>query len=139
MLTLTAEEARRVLEAAVGDRLEALYVLALSTGMRQGELLALRWKDVSLERGTLQVRATLQPTKDGLRISDPKTKASRRSVQLTPTAIETLRRHRIAQNEGIIRIGHINKLQITTANASAGDFERERRAGGAIVRRDAVV
>jgi integrase len=50
---LDQEEARRLLTAACGDRLEALYVLALNTGMRQGELLALKWEDVDLERGVL--------------------------------------------------------------------------------------
>ncbi|MGH8903791.1 MAG: tyrosine-type recombinase/integrase [Egibacteraceae bacterium] len=49
---LSAEEARRLLEAAKGDRLEALYVVALTTGLRRGELLGLRWSDVDLgERG----------------------------------------------------------------------------------------
>jgi integrase len=65
MTTLSPQEARAFLEAAQGDRLEALYVLALTTGMRQGELLALRWRDVDLEAGTLQVRATLQRTRQG--------------------------------------------------------------------------
>jgi integrase len=50
---LDQEEARQLLTAACGDRLEALYVLALNTGMRQGELLALKWEDVDLERGVL--------------------------------------------------------------------------------------
>src|SRR5215218_2101147 len=50
---LSAQEAQRFLEAAYGDRLEALYVLAVHTGMRQGELLALKWQDVDLENATL--------------------------------------------------------------------------------------
>jgi integrase len=49
---LTEEESRRLLEAVRGERLEALYILALSTGMRQGELLALKWEDVDLEGGS---------------------------------------------------------------------------------------
>jgi hypothetical protein len=56
---LSAEEARRLLEAACGDRLEALYVLAVHTGMRQGELLGLKWQDVDLENATLSVRRTI--------------------------------------------------------------------------------
>ena len=63
MQTLSTEETCRLLEAARGDRLEALYVLAVSTGMRQGELLALKWQDVDLENATLSVRRTL--TKSG--------------------------------------------------------------------------
>ncbi len=64
MFTLSPEQARTFLAAAEGDRLEALYVLALNTGMRQGEILALRWKDVDLDAGALQVLATLQRTSD---------------------------------------------------------------------------
>ena len=51
MVTLSPEQARALLEAAAGDRLEALYVLALTTSMRQGELLALRWRDVEPGEG----------------------------------------------------------------------------------------
>src|SRR5829696_3947814 len=59
---LSPEEARRLLEAARDGRLEALYVLAIATGLRQGELLALNWEDVDLERGVLRVRRTLTRT-----------------------------------------------------------------------------
>jgi site-specific recombinase XerD len=71
---LIPEHARALLEAARGDRLEALYVLAIHTGMRQGELLALRWEDVDLEAGVLRVRGT-------------KTARSRRTVKLSQTAL----------------------------------------------------
>ncbi len=97
MRTLDAEEARRLLEAARGDRFEALYVLALTTGMRLGELLALRWKDVDLDAGSLGVRGTLLRTKEGMTISEPKTAGSRRHVSVGITAIEALRRHRVNQ------------------------------------------
>jgi len=50
---LSAEETHRLLDVARGDRLEALYVLAVTTGIRQGELLALKWQDVDLENGTI--------------------------------------------------------------------------------------
>jgi integrase len=61
---LTAEEANRLLEAASGDRLEALYVLAIHTGLRQGELLALKWEDVDLERSVLRVYAAPSPARE---------------------------------------------------------------------------
>jgi len=105
MATLSPEQARASLEAAEGDRLEALYVLALSTGMRQGELLALRWRDVDLEGGTLQVRATLQRTRDGFQFAEPKTARSRRQVALTKPAVEALRRHRSRQLEERLQMG----------------------------------
>ena len=75
---LNREEACRLLEAARGDRLEALYVLALSTGMRQGELLALKWDDVDLECGVLRVRRTLTHKDKAFVLGKPKTKKSRR-------------------------------------------------------------
>jgi integrase len=71
---LNQEEVLRLLEAAHGDRLEALYVLAIHTGMRQGELLALKWDDVDLERGVLRVRRTLTHEDKAFVLGEPKTK-----------------------------------------------------------------
>jgi integrase len=105
MATLSPEQARALLQTAEGDRLEALYVLALSTGMRQGELLALRWRDVELEGGSLQVRATLQRTHDGFQFAEPKTARSRRQVALTRAAADSLRRHRSRQLEERLQMG----------------------------------
>jgi len=105
MQALTPQQARALLDAAAGDRLEALYTVALSTGMRQGELLALRWRDVDLEARSIGVRNTLQRTADGHMLGDPKTARSRRHVRLTATAIQALKRHRIMQNEERLRVG----------------------------------
>ncbi len=93
MQPLTAEQVKVLLEAAKGDRLEALYVLAVTTGLRQGELLGLKWDDIDLEVGTLQVRRTLTTAKGGPVLSAPKTKGSRRTVKLSQTALEALRSH----------------------------------------------
>src|SRR5919107_2040715 len=76
---LNQDEARRLLEAARGDRLEGLYVLAPNTGIRQGELLALKWDDVDLERGVLRVRRTLTHVDKAFVLGEPKTKNSRRT------------------------------------------------------------
>jgi hypothetical protein len=62
MHPLSVHEARQLLEAARDDRLEALYVLAVTTGMRQGELLALKWQDIDLENATASVKRTLTRT-----------------------------------------------------------------------------
>ena len=75
---LSPKEARTFLDAAHGDDLEALHVLAVSTDMCQGELLGLKWEDVDLEVGTLQVRRALSQTKDGPALTPPK------SAQLPP-------------------------------------------------------
>jgi integrase len=83
---------------ANADHLEALYLVALTTGLRQGELLGLHWDDVDLERGRLVVRRQLQRVKDkGLVEAEPKSATSRRSVSLTPLAIEALGRWRTRQ------------------------------------------
>ncbi len=91
---LDQEQANTLFEAARGDRLEALYRLAVTAGLRQGELLGLRWQDVDLEAGTLSVRQQLTRTKkDGLTFTEPKTKKSRRSVKLwdSPGKADTLK------------------------------------------------
>ena len=95
MHPLSAEEARRLLEAACADRLEALYVLAVTTGMRRGELLGLKWSDVDLKNATVSVRRTLTRTGNGkhLALGDPKNKKSRRTIRLTSHAVEALREH----------------------------------------------
>ncbi len=96
---VTADHARAVLAAAAGERLEALYVLALTTAMREGELLALRWKDVDLTAGELRVRGTLKRFDRQWRLDSPKTARSRRPVLLCPEAVDALRQHKARQAE----------------------------------------
>jgi integrase len=99
MRALSPDEARRVLEAAAGDRFEALYVLAMTTGMRQGELLGLRWRDVDVDTRSVRVTGSLQYIPgQGLRVSSPKTARSRRNVLLSELAAGALRRHRRRQD-----------------------------------------
>lgn len=103
---LTQEQTKTLLEAARGHALEGLISLALATGMREGELLALHWKDVDLEQGTVQVRRTLSYVpKRGLYEEEPKTAKSRRSIQLATFAIDALKRHRTAQKAARVQIG----------------------------------
>jgi integrase len=76
MQALSGEQAQQFLEAAAGD---PLYVVALTTGMRQGELLGLKWTDLDLALGTVQVRRTISRlAKKGFTVSEPKTAKSRR-------------------------------------------------------------
>jgi integrase len=103
MCPLSPEQARAFLEAARGDHLEALYVVALHCGLRQGELFGLRWGDVDLEAGILRVNRSLSRTKDGPAFTVPKTTKSRRTVQLTNGAIEALKRHSERQAEEMVR------------------------------------
>jgi integrase len=96
MVFLTEDQARRFLGTAAGIRLEALFALALGSGMRQGELLGLRWDDIDLDRGTLTVRRTLVQVKGEFILKEPKSKASRRAIKLPRLAVEALREHRRA-------------------------------------------
>ncbi len=113
MRPLSASEARRLLEAARDDRLEALYVLAVHTGMRRGELLGLKWEDVDLEGSTVRVCRTLTRVENGRRLAlgEPKTKKSRRTVRLTPRAVEVLRRHRARQAQKKLKVGGVYQDQ----------------------------
>jgi integrase len=106
MRTLSPDETRRFLSAARGDRLEALYVLAVTAGLRQGELLGLRWRDVDLDQRTVRVVGSLQNIPgQGLTIVEPKTVRSRRQVVISETAADALRRHRVAQAEERLALG----------------------------------
>jgi integrase len=97
MRPLTPEQAKRLLENVREDRLGALYLLAVTAGLREGELLGLRWEDADLERGVLQVRRQLARTRDGLSFTAPK-RGKARVVRLTDMAIAALEAHREAQN-----------------------------------------
>jgi integrase len=94
--TLTREQVRIFLSSAKGDRLEALYFLAIHTDLRQGELLGLKWSDIDLDRGHLQVRRILSAAKEGPRFTTPKSNQGR-SVRLTTQAVQALHDHRKRQ------------------------------------------
>ena len=104
---LTAVQARALLSAARGERNEALYVVAVYTGLRQGELLGLKWTDVDLSGRRLSVRRALKVTDRGLDFGPLKNKASRRSVPFSKTAAVVLRAHRTRQNEERLRLGDL--------------------------------
>src|SRR4029077_19748234 len=77
-LGLDMAEAKRLLDVIDGERLEALYVLAMTTGLRRGELLALRWDDINLGSRQLQVRRAMQRVGGKLQVVELKTSSSRR-------------------------------------------------------------
>jgi integrase len=99
---LDPSEVRTLLEAARGDRLEALYVVALCTGLRRGEVLGLKWSDTDLEEGTLSVKRSLDV--DGTS-KTPKNRSSRRTLKLTTRALAALGAHKARQNEERLRKG----------------------------------
>lgn len=128
---LDAEQARKFLDAARGDRYEALYVLCLLCGLRQGEALALRWSDVDLDAGSLYVVRQLQRVRrDGdvsgtLEFSEPKN-ASRRKVGLPRRAVDALRRHAERQADEIDEAGDEYEHQgLVFANLVGGPLDAQ--------------
>jgi integrase len=95
----TPEEARTFLVAMKGDRREALYSVALTIGLRQGEALGLCWKEVDLEMGYLRVSKQLQRFEGETRLVEPKTARSRRTLALPASIVRSLREHRARQLE----------------------------------------
>ncbi len=103
---LSTDQTRAFLDAARGQKFEALYVLSLTCGLRMGESLGLKWSDINLEAGTLRVNRQLQRIREGggLVFSEPKN-ASRRTIDLPQRALEALRSHRKRQVEEQLRSG----------------------------------
>lgn len=94
----TRDEILRLLAAAKDDPLYALYLLALWTGMREGELLGLKWEDIDLDSGWLRIRRSLEGVRNGEPVfGDPKTEQSERDVPLSPALITALREHKSRQ------------------------------------------
>ena len=104
---LDRTQVKTLLEAASEDRLEALYVLAVHTGMREGELLGLKWEDVDLDRDVLRLRRALVREGGRVVLGDLKTPKSRRSVRLTHAATNALRNHLGRQLEEMGRMGSL--------------------------------
>jgi integrase len=96
---LSPKDARVLLDQVKADRLEALYVLAVWTGMRQGEVLGLSWSDVDLDAGLLHVRRQLQRLGGKPRLVQLKSESSRRTLLLPEPVIEALRQHQMRQQK----------------------------------------
>ena len=79
--------------------------LAVSTGLRRGELLALRWQEIDLKKGQITVARSLEQTKDGLKFKTPKTNKSRRTVALAKTTIGLLKRRKAEQSALKLKLG----------------------------------
>ncbi len=103
---LTEAEIQRMLETLRDRTLYPIVFTALGTGLRRGELLALRWKDLNLDAATLRVEQSLEQTKRaGLRFKPPKTKYGRRSIALPASVVAELRAHWKATLERRLLLG----------------------------------
>lgn len=105
-LVLTEEQARKLLDVARDSHLDVLLLVALTTGMREGELLALRWSDVDFDVGMLQVRRSVAYVNGvGFVETDPKTKAGRRKVMLPDVVVKALKAHQERPAEKRLKAG----------------------------------
>jgi integrase len=102
-------ELRRLLEASQKvphrDFLAVPVALAISCGLRRGEVLGLKWADIDFEKSELRVRHSLEEVKDTLRLKTPKTPRSRRTIALSPDVVDALRHHRVRQAEWSLQCG----------------------------------
>jgi integrase len=104
MIALDTDAAAALVEAARGTSLFIPVLLAVMCGIRRGEIVALRWKSVDLDRGMLSIVASAEQTKAGVREKPPKNGRGR-LVELSSIVVEELRRHRVQQAESLLRIG----------------------------------
>jgi integrase len=102
---MTDAQVRALLDAASTSRYWPVFRVLAATGMRRGEALALHWRDVDLDAGTLRVTGTLARVDGALTITAPKTQRSRRTVPLDPATVEVLRAHRARQAEERLAAG----------------------------------
>ena len=87
---LTVEQAKKLFTVAEGFRNGAIFVVAVTTGLRKGELLALHWEDVDLEKGLLSVKRSLEELNGTLRLKEPKSKSGKRMLKLSALAVSSL-------------------------------------------------
>ncbi len=87
---LSSEQVQTFLKSIEGNRLEAMFVLGITTGLRQGELLGLKWEDIDFEVGVIRVRRTLSKSNHSLVFAPPKSCKGHRSVGLTNLGVRPL-------------------------------------------------
>lgn len=105
--TLTVEQSADLLEAVRNKPLYWPVLLALATGMRRGEIVALRWKNVDFDNKTIRVVESVEQTKAGTRFKSPKTNRTR-AILLPEYAVEELRRHKELQTKGLARLNIVH-------------------------------
>lgn len=107
-LALSVEEVTQFVKALRGTRHEVLFLVALTTGMRPSEYLALQWKDIDFDGARIQVRRSLDwQYKGEWKFSEPKTARSRRSVPIPAEVMDRLHQHRKAQAEQRLKAGPV--------------------------------
>src|SRR5262245_34268746 len=124
MVALSQQQSLRLLELLEESPLRLSVFLALTTGLRRGELLGLKWSDIDWDRGIVIVRRALKQSRRGLELQRPKTARSARTIALPPIALDALRRHKIVQAEGRMRLGKAYRDLGLVLAESDGGFKR---------------
>lgn len=132
--TWTYEELETFLGAVGGDEHAALWHVAGLTGMRRGELVALRWEDVDLEAGTITVCRSVGRGLDGLHDKEPKSDAGRRIVELDEPIVDVLRQHRQVQLERRLALGSswLDHASCSVRSPARRSTRTSSRSGGGI-------
>ncbi len=134
---LNEDEVKVLFEIVEGSPLEALYVLAVTAGLRKGELLGLHWEDIDLDLVILRVKRSLSLTQGGPVLVPPKTAKGKRSVGLSRICVEALRKHKLRQDEqkkswardlGIVFPNDLGEYR-RSRNVIHGCFERVKVKG----------
>jgi integrase len=129
--SLTAEQARRLLGAAKGDFLGAAWTTLLLLGLRPGEVLGLKWEDIDFNKGTVDVRRSLKREPAGLRLGDPKTPKSKRTLDAPRQVLASLKAHRKRQASSRLLVGSMWEeldLVFTTSTGGLIDPNNFRRS-----------
>ncbi|MFI0844401.1 tyrosine-type recombinase/integrase [Mesorhizobium sp. IMUNJ 23232] len=104
MNTYDMPQTAELVESVRGTRMLIPIVLGVLCGLRRGEIVALRWRNVDFDKGSLSIVESAEQTKEGVRYKPPKS-GKGRAVALSPTVLEELRVHRLRQAEELLRIG----------------------------------
>ena len=139
VVPLQIQEARRFLQVIQGDRLAALYTLAITTGLRQGEILGLCWSDINLTSGSITIRNSLQKHRGRYSLVEPKSTKSRRTLVLPGLAIEAIRVHKRRQLVERLRMpGEPNEFDLVFTTRAGTPINRHNltRDFQALLRRE---
>ena len=102
---LDRQQSLELIRALDGHWIQPVVIIALTTGMRQGEIVALKWSDVDFEKKTLRIERSMSLTKaEGLKLKSPKTEAGKRTISLSQLSVDALRRVSAKQSEKRLRL-----------------------------------
>jgi integrase len=128
--SLTEEQARKLLTAAKGERLELAINIGLQMGFRPGEVLGLTWDDIDLKNGVVTVHRSLKRERNKLLLGDVKTPTSRRSVAMPRSLVDMFQHQRVVQETERLAAGELwidLSLVVATAVGTLVDPSNMRR------------